>query len=72
MLRILIAALMIYALVMLLRSVARRVRPPRRPGEIGKPGEMVVCARCGTFVLEALAIENGGHWYCCESCRRGG
>jgi len=70
MLRLLTIALIIYALVVLWRRVGSKSRPSDLDDRgLAKPGEMVACFRCGTFVLLSEAIKNGGHFYCSEDCR---
>lgn len=69
MLRILVAIILIYIIWRLWKKAgqsgrAKTVKP------LDKPGEMVACSRCGTFVIKAEAIKNRGHYYCSESCHK--
>ncbi|MFH1875039.1 MAG: PP0621 family protein [Pseudomonadota bacterium] len=61
----------IYALYkkMLKRAVGQRGRAVRtNPIQTVKPGEMVACAKCETFVLKNEALEKNGSYYCSKSC----
>lgn len=73
MFKLIAIAVLVYALVTLLAKMSKGGRlGGGRPREKLKAGEMVACARCGTFILKAEAIENGGHPYCSPHCQRGG
>lgn len=44
---------------------------PEDRGSPAKPiviGEMVACARCGTYVARNQAVEKSGKLFCCEAC----
>ncbi len=72
MLRILFIALIIYVIWRLWKKASRAAtaRPdaPSASGQIDA-GEMIACARCGTFVLKSESILSGGNRYCSEQCR---
>jgi len=70
MIRVIIAAVIIYVLYKLWKR-AGTVRQATRTREQGGMSEMVACERCGTFILTSEAIYNSGHSYCSESCRKG-
>jgi len=68
MLRVIIAALLIYAVwAFWKRSTRRRRKTPAQPTP-SSPAEMIACNRCGTFVLECESISRGGERFCCEGC----
>ena len=77
MFRLLIAGLLIYLVWTFWkkatgagRHAASTPHPaaPNAPSQAGTPAEMIACARCGTFVLRAEAIERSGASYCSEAC----
>jgi len=71
MIRIIIAALIIYAIWKLWEKAGARKRGENTSQKSISPGEMVPCDRCGTFVLGSEAIKNGGNVYCSEGCWKG-
>jgi len=73
MLRFIIIVLLAYAAFRLAaRGLALMSARRRHAGVGGKPGEMVACAKCGTFVLKAEAIRSGENSYCSRGCEKNG
>ena len=73
MLRILLFILLIVYVVRLLRRIGGRPTrnsPPATKPSIA-PGEMIACARCGTFILKSEAIMADDHFYCSRECLAG-
>lgn len=70
MFKLIIAALIIFGIWHLWKKAGRRSgTKAAKKGEL--PGEMVSCARCGTFILRSEALTNGNDVYCSEGCRKG-
>ena len=69
MFRLLLAALLIYFAYRYFSRIRELKR--RRTDVQSRPvgGEMVSCARCGTFVVAAEAISKDGMLFCSEECR---
>lgn len=70
MIRLAIAALLIYAIWRLWKRAGNRGRQTTARKNLSA-GEMVPCDRCGTFVLGNEAIKSAGKIYCSEGCHRG-
>lgn len=65
--------LAVLALLWLLRGSARRVRPPRPPGDAGArsgaPQPMLSCAQCGLHLPRDEALPGRGGVFCGEAHR---
>ncbi len=71
MLRFIIIVILAYAAFRLAaRGLTLMSTKKSRAGVGGKPGEMVACARCGTFVLKAEAMRSGENFYCSRGCAK--
>ncbi len=72
MFRLLLLALLVYAVYRLIRG--RTARPPvPGPRRQALPEQhMVRCAHCGVYVPEAEALGDGGHRYCSQAHRTAG
>lgn len=65
--RVLIYILGIALVVWILFRLARTPRVENKPGK--KVGNMVRCARCGTYVPRNEALQAGDRYYCCPAHR---
>ena len=65
--RTLIYALGIALIVWILLRRGRERSVTKKPGT--KVGNMVRCARCGTYVPLSEAIKHGDSYYCCDAHR---
>ena len=65
--RVLIYLLGIALVVWILMRLAKSPGVENKPGK--KVGDMVRCARCGTYVPRNEALQDGGRFYCCSKHR---
>ncbi len=74
MFRLLLLALLAYAVYRLVRGPRRHPsRPTPDPRHRALPEQhMVRCAHCGVYVPEAEALGDGGHRYCSQAHRTAG
>ena len=71
MLRIIIAAILIYAVWSFWKRASRTNRARRAEASLKAPAEMVACRRCGTFVLRTDSVIRGGECFCSAECAAG-
>lgn len=68
MFRIVIAALIIYAIYRLWKRAGARPRATTAAPTRAGSGEMIACSACGTFVLAEEALYQENKAYCCAAC----
>ena len=71
MLRIIIAAILIYAVWIFWKRASRTNRARRAEASLKAPAEMVACRRCGTFVLKSESVMRGDEYFCSTTCAAG-
>ncbi len=63
-LRLIILAIGVWLVFRFVRDFLRRAATDARKHTPDKPGEMVACAKCGTFVPRQDAISSNGKFFC--------